>query len=165
MSEPRAKTESLRQQIERSFESTEYPGHDKLVYDNTGYHLECSEIATAFKDKHWKDIPLDLLRYHSAALSFFTPEAYSFFLPAYLLATLDDYFEADVIPGSVIFSLIPPTDPQDVAIYGELSRRRLQALRPEQREAIRSFLEFLKREHPEDDPLGNIDKALASVRH
>lgn len=151
--------ESLRREIEGAFADAKYPGDDKLVYDDSGGHLECNEVATAFKGKQWKEVPLDVLRYHSAGLFFFTPEAYRFYLPAYLIAAALNYQDVDTLPGSLIFSLIPPADARDLASY----RRRIEGLTPTQRKAIKSFMEFLKAQHPGDDPLGDIDKALASL--
>jgi hypothetical protein len=151
--------ESLRREIEGAFANAKNLGDDKLVYDNSGGHLECNEVAAAFRGKHWKEIPLDVLRYHSSGLFFFTPEAYRFYLPAYLIAAALYHDEADTIPGSVVFSLIPPSDARDVQTY----HRRMEGFTSSQRNAIKSFLEFLKAQHPGDDLLGDLDKALTSL--
>jgi len=141
----------------------EYPGDDQLVYDNSGYHLECNEVLAAFRGKHWREVPFETLRYESAALSFMTPAAYRYYLPAYLLACILDYAEADMIPDTVVFSLIPPTDPKSVKIYGESYRRCMAGFTPAQRDTLRSFLEFMKARHGEDYPSGDLDQALASL--
>ena len=146
-----------------SFADVQYPGDEKLVSDNTGYHLECNQIKAAFKGRHWKEIPLELLRYHSEALFFFTPEAYRFYLPAYLIAGSLHYPDADRIPDSIVFSLLPPSDPQSIKIYGEIAETRLKCLTQAQRKAVKSFLQFVKQQHPEDEALGDVDKALASL--
>ena len=152
--------EELRLLVEAAFAETKYPGDNRLVYDDSGHHLECNEVAASFKGKHWKQVPLETLRYHSAGIFFLTPEAYRFYLPAYMLAASLHYDEAGTIPDSVVFILIPPSDAKDVPNY----RQRLAGFAPTQRMAIRSFLQFLKAEYPKDDVLGDLDKALASVR-
>jgi hypothetical protein len=155
-----SEAEELRQQIETAFAEVEYPGDDRLVYDTSGDHLECNEVAAAFRGKHWKEIPLDTLRYHSSGIFFLTPEAYRFYLPAYLIAGSLHYDQADLIPDSVVSSITPPSDERNFDVY----QRRMEGLTPPQRKALRSFLQFLKLHHAEDDPLGDLDKALASVK-
>jgi hypothetical protein len=101
--------EELRKQIEAAFGQARYPGDDHLVDDNSGYPgAESTDIAAAFRGKHWKDLPLETLRYFSAALSFFTPEAYHFYLPAFLITSALRYDDADILPGAVLFHLTPP---------------------------------------------------------
>jgi hypothetical protein len=158
MLESSCTADKLRKLIEAAFADTSYPGDARLVYDNSGRHLECNEIAAAFRGKHWKEVPLETLCYHSAGIFFLTPEAYRFYLPAYLLAALLHYNQADTLPDSVVFSLIPPSDAKDAQVY----RRRLEGFTAAQRQVIRCFLEFQKEHHAQDDPLGDLDKALAN---
>jgi hypothetical protein len=158
MLESSGTADKLRKHIEAAFAETNYPGDALLVYDNSGHHLECNEVAAAFRGKHWKEISLEILRYHSAGIVFLTPEAYRFYLPAYLLAAVMHYNQADTIPDSVVFSLIPPADANDFQAY----QRRIEGFTPAQRQAIKYFLEYLKQTHPEDDVLGDLDKAIAS---
>lgn len=150
--------EELRRLIETAFAEGNYPGDTRLVYDNTGRHLECNEVAAAFRGKHWREVPLETLRRRADAIFFLTPEAYRFYLPAYLLAAVSHYDQADSIPDSVVFSLTPPSDSRDVENY----RQTVEGLTASQRLAIRRFLEFQKQHHEENDPLGYLNKALAN---
>ena len=150
--------DQLQKLIEAAFAETNYPGDTQLVDDNSGYHLECNEVAAAFRGKHWKEVPLETLRYHSAGIFFLTPEAYRFYLPAYLLAAVLHYDQVDTLPDSVVFSLIPPSDARDVEAY----RQRVEGFTATQRQVIRCFLEFQKQHHSQDDALGDLDKALAN---
>jgi hypothetical protein len=144
--------------IQSAFAEVEYPGDSKLVYDNSGTHLECAEVEKEFKGKHWNVMPLEVLRRNSASIFFLSPEAYQFYLPAYLLCSILHYAESDKIPDSIVFSLIPPID----AKVAELYRKRVQRFTPVQKRAIRSFLRFMKHHHQKDDPLGDIDRALSA---
>ena len=125
--------------------------------------LERDDVERAFKGKHWRDVlayPVEFLRYHSSALSDFTPEAYHFYLPAYLIATAENYAQVDVVSDAVVFGLKSDgRSPDSLAFHQE----RMNRLTTSQRKAIKLFLEFLKAQHPGDDPLGDIDKALASL--
>jgi hypothetical protein len=61
-----------------SFQTLPYPGDLNLVYDNTGYHLECVDIQQAFAGKHWSELSQETLIRESSALAFLTPEAFRF---------------------------------------------------------------------------------------
>jgi hypothetical protein len=158
----------LRQQIESAFADVEYPGDDRLVSDTSGYDLECNDVAALFKGKHWKDVSLETLLSHSGALPLLTPEAYRFYLPAYLLAGSLRYEDADVVPYDVVSSLPRAPDPEldtlfDSSHQFERRRKKMEALTPLQRQAVKSFLEFLKKYHADDDPIGSIDAAIAAL--
>jgi hypothetical protein len=147
----------LKVEIAEAFAGVAYPGDKNLVYDNSGAHLECAEVAEAFRGKHWREVELDLLRHQSAAVFFMTPGAYRFYLPAYLLASIDRYHEADTMPGSVVFSLTPPREPAD---EGEF-RKRIGLIDAAQAKAIRGFLAFLREAHVEDFPDDQLARALS----
>ena len=155
---PPPQADPLQRQIEKAFARCTYPGDHRLVYDTSGGHLECNQVAKVFRGKHWRDIPLETLRTQHSAIFFFTPEAYAYFLPAYLIAGALHYEDADAIPDTVVFSLTPPDDPD---LY-DAHRLRMQSFTPEQRNAIIAFLQFLKDHFEDDDPMNDIDRALAS---
>lgn len=155
--------EIVRGAIEQAFADVPYPGDDHIVTRGEFMDLERDDVERAFKGKHWREVlayPVEFLRYHNSALSFFTPEGYHFYLPAYLIATAENYAQVDVVSDAVVFSLKSDgRTPESLAFYQE----RMKMLTSAQRKAIKSFLEFLRGQHPGDDPLGDIDKALASL--
>jgi hypothetical protein len=140
----------LARKIERTFATVPYPGDSDLVYDNSGDHLECSEVAEAFRGRNWKDLDLDFLRYHAQSIFFLSPAAYRFYLPAYLLVSLRSFAEADTIPGTIIGSLTAPKgqNPEDMDFF----LRTVRMFEPEQREAITAFLEFMANTHQDSFP-------------
>src|SRR5262245_25577787 len=131
------KIKLLVDEVIEAFSNVAYPGDDKLVYDNSPEHLECADVASLFRGKHWKDISLELLQYNSESLAFFTPEAYKFYVPAFLIIAISAYDRADLIPRSLLSSLtIPKKD-------GETKKRFLDKMglfSADQRAAIRHFL-------------------------
>ena len=155
--------ETVRGAIERAFADVPYPGDDNIVTRSKCMDLERDDVERAFKGKHWRDVlayPVEFFRYHNSALSFFTPEAYQFYVPAYLIATAENYAQVDVVSDAVVFSLkADGRSPESLAFY----KVRMMRLTSAQREAIRLFLELLKAEHPGDDPFGDIDKVLANL--
>lgn len=149
----------LVREIHRAFANVKYPGDGAIVYDNSGRHLECNQVAEAFRGKHWSEVTPEILLYHNQAHFFFSPEAYRFYLPAYLIGIVAHYNEIDAAAGSIIFSLRRPKSKADIEFY----RQRMAGLTEAQVRAVISCLEWLKKEHADDFPLGGIDKALQSL--
>jgi hypothetical protein len=89
-------TQGLEEQIRRAFANVQRPPNGKLHASDEGDEGELLELD--FADKHdWRKLDADFLaqapRGDGSALSFFTPEAFRYFLPAYLLADLEGRLE------------------------------------------------------------------------
>ena len=137
----------VRTLILEAWSDAPYPGDDAIAYDQSGRHLECALVAGFFRGKRWKDVTLAALRSYrgdaSACLAFMSPQAFRYYLPAYMLIAIDDYAEADVIADSALNMLTP----------GELQEywnERAKGFSQRQREAILSFLNCLDRHHGAD---------------
>ncbi len=151
------KSEELQQRVKSAFALATYPGDDQLVVVTGGAHLECEQIRAAFQGKRWQHLPLKFLRYHASSLSFLTPEAFRYYLPAFLLAALQSYKKADMVPFSLVFHLTPPAE-------GDPERSRFDqvvtGLTQEQKVVIATFLQYMLEEHAGDFPLGDVQTAL-----
>lgn len=157
----RSEVRSLATEIEEVFRTVPYPRDDRLV---SAPHLggEYAEIAAAFKGRTWSSLDLEFLRYHHASLFFLTPEAYRYFLPAYLRVSVLSYRKADLIPGSVLYSLTPPADPgpdKDEFLS------RVATLSQGQKRVIRRFLEYLRDAHRGGFLRGEINRPLNRYWH
>lgn len=148
---------ALLNEIDFAFGHLPIPGDDHLVLDNSGYHLECNQVKEKFRGRHWRSLSLKDLEFEADSLAFFTPEAFRFFLPAYMKVSLLDYGNADIIPMSVLGSLTRPQDPSLM----EYSLSRIEVLDDAQRNCLREFLSFLRQCHAEDFMPGEIDSAQA----
>jgi len=136
----------LREQIERAFERTPAP-QGRLVetlFDDEG-------VSDYFRGRTWRGHAVKDLRYHEVALSFFTPEAFRYFLPAFMLASIDDPEAADVIPDGILFHLSAPDDPHQ---WG-----RVVQFEPAECDAIAAFLWWLADQYN----AGQIEKALEGL--
>jgi hypothetical protein len=102
------KSSLVLQKINSAFQAISYPGDLHIVYDNSGYHLECMEIREAFAGKHWSDLKLETLVYQNSALSFMTPEAFRFYLPAYLSIVINKFDKTDILPDNIVLTLTLP---------------------------------------------------------
>ena len=156
---------AVRDRINAAFANARYPGDDNIGYDKTGEHLECKQVADHFRGTSWQDVDLAFLRKYgehadvSVALTFMSPEAFRYYLPAFLLVVAERFGEADLLVKTVISSLTPRRDQSNRALV-EFVRKRLEGFTPEQREAIRLFLEYVKREHGQEYLFGELDAAL-----
>ena len=62
-------------------------------------------MAGYFKGKKWQDITTNDARHYHGALNVFTPEAFHFFVPAFMCASIDAYDRQDIIPDSIRYHL------------------------------------------------------------
>jgi hypothetical protein len=131
--------QALKTKITEAFQKTVYPGDENLVPDAVG-DPECIEIARTFKGKEWQSVPPEIVHEHKDALPLFTPAAFCYYLPAYLMACIDAREQIDVAWDSVIIRLTPPKNLQGSRM--EFFRTRAEGFSPTQAEALLAFLEF-----------------------
>ncbi len=74
---------SLAEAIEIAFSETPYPGDHNITHCPCD---ECTEIAGYFAGKTWKGHRVNDLRCHETALFHCTPDAFRYYLPAFMLA-------------------------------------------------------------------------------
>lgn len=145
--------------IEHAFADTVYPGDDLIDADHCP---ECAEIYEAFRGKQWESLTdVRLLREHYLALSSLYPEAFRYYLPAFMRAALIDPKTADIIVDALEHQLSEPqngtlTDEEVREVYGYQATknywlRRLSGFTPEQKQAIKAYLqvEFERTAMPE----------------
>jgi len=123
--------------IEAAFADAKHPGDGRLL------HPQCfdnSDIRDFYGGVRWRQVPAEVIERNNASLCFFGPEAFRFYLPAFLLWTLRNYRTSDSFTvDSTIYSLDPGQDDLRAFILSKLS-----ALTAPQREAVVAFLEFMR---------------------
>lgn len=145
---------ALVEQIERAFANVPYPGDNGICAGLTDAErrlgTEEAEVEAAFRGRFWRDVPAEVIEHHYASLSLFSPQAYHFYLPAYMLAALgvlrrppDHPHVGYAIKDAVIWSLTPPKS-QDSATEWFLGR--VTGFSSEQKAAIRAFLHWMDKE-------------------
>jgi hypothetical protein len=149
--------ETLCRHIRESFGPMPYPGDEKIV---TGYNSEDKEILRLLKGQYWQEVSwlsLDLLR---EALIFLTPEGFRFYLPAFMLICLLDYYRADVTSRHVVNCLTlhlaadgrwkPSEAEEKERWWHDWFFERVSGFSPLQAQVIREFLEYMRDIHGED---------------
>jgi hypothetical protein len=142
--------ESAKAQIEAAFADTEYPGDWCLTNSREGF--EPALLEQAFKGKSdWRSLEPAFIdqapQGYGSALSFFSDEAFHFYLPAYLLADLDER----LAQANPVFALTHGLDNESRSTrinprrYGERTwldhaRHKFAMFNPAEVAAIVSFL-------------------------
>jgi len=126
-------TEELKTLIKKAFKDTPYPvGKLTDTYDDEG-------VSEFFAGKQWENLNAPDLRKHDVALSFFEPEAFRYFLPAFMLAELSDPETADVIGESIVFHFSKPKE-----FWIESYEKRISLFTRNEKEAIVRFIDYMQ---------------------
>ncbi|SDR49108.1 hypothetical protein SAMN05444161_4580 [Rhizobiales bacterium GAS191] len=149
-----SRSQFVKDLIFENFETNPYPGDRNLVPEEQ-YHLEARQIAQYFRGKKWQDITLqglknDYVGDQSACLSFMTPEAFIYYLPAYLMLCINYPFESDMIYPSTIWNLTKdffPYDPRFFEHRREEFKCRFENLALEKKRTIANFLALMHSLH------------------
>ncbi len=135
--------------IERAFPIKNPP--TKVTPDLT--HPEHVEVSADFLGKAWTEMPQASLEYNWEALNFLTPEAFRYYLPAYMRASLLDP-DSNIFQGAMFALELSKINP-------EWTLDRFAGLTKLQREAILRFLRFLHEHYREDHfPFGESQQAV-----
>lgn len=125
----------LRQKIEEAFSDGNYPADERIVI---GERFGDLKVVTAFKGKHWKEISSDVIFQLRFDLSRFTPEAFRFYLPAYLIESLRGENSGE-IRQLVVWSLDPHED--DKHRHAEFLIK-VEGFSAIQKTAIKAFIKY-----------------------
>jgi hypothetical protein len=144
--------EDVKRSIEEAFAKVPYPGDDGIVYSPHAW--EADEYRAEFTGKHWREVTDPTLLQRRRALSMFSIDGLRFYLPAYLIATIDFPAEAAEWSSSLTGILYPDFDPPRIG--GKKIRdyemhqwdQLMRALTAEQKHAIRLFFEYLVTAEP-----------------
>lgn len=112
----------LIREIISAFQDEPYPGDLNIVYDNSGFHLECIEIREAFKGHLWQEVPDDVLSAERTGLSFMSKEGFKYYLPTFMCSLLRDSSVIEEGISMVVQLLRLPTE-IDIALMAEKIQR------------------------------------------
>jgi hypothetical protein len=97
---------SLIARIEQAFRITPPPPAPIVEACYLRPEAQGDEGATdAFLGKPWKGLSADLLLYHRAAMSLFTPRAHHYYFPAFMSVAFELRHDSEDIPDLIIYHL------------------------------------------------------------
>jgi hypothetical protein len=89
-----SREKELKRQIEEAWNSLPYPGDDRIVPD-VPWDEDLKEMRAGLIGRHWREVDREVIKAHCDSLPLLTPEARRYFLPAFLLAAVDNFWEVD----------------------------------------------------------------------
>ena len=141
----------LAELIRAAFAATPPPAPDDLSGSAQG--SEPFEYAVEFRGRDWRTLSVEFLGRHGAALSFFSPAAFRYYLPAYLTRHLAGaQWSADpVFALTHGFSADDKGGDEDFD-WEALARRKFAVFAPSERAAVAAFLAHCDAHDSFEDP-------------
>lgn len=135
-----ARRQSLEKTIFQAFGNVPYPNDNSIARPDDP-QIEQDEIKRLFRGKRWQDLSNDFLMYNHGALYHLSEKALIYFLPAFLMASLD-YDQAGIIGIFTVNFLFPSQ-------YGSVKppTKLFSNLNDAQRDALREFANYLRDEN------------------
>jgi hypothetical protein len=124
-----------------AFVDVPHPGDKNIVVDQDTFDPEGADVVRAFTGMRWQDVSAEMVRRFKDALPLFTPEAFVFYLPAYMAACINAPHDIDVALDSVLFNLTPPM--LESGWQRDFFEARVKEFNAPQVDAIRSFLALM----------------------
>ncbi|HEX8327719.1 MAG TPA: DUF6714 family protein [Hymenobacter sp.] len=118
-------------EIKAAFEDEPYPGDANIVYDNTGFHLECIEIRDAFKGHKWHEVPEDVLSTERTGLAFMSKAGFKYYLPTFMKSVLDDSSIVDDGIGMIVQLLKLPAEIDIAVVAEQIQRHDVSSMLPD----------------------------------
>jgi Family of unknown function (DUF6714) len=138
--EQRKEQQRVAARIRSAFAGARYPGDDRLVPQTARRDREREQITRDFAGRHWSELGVEFVRRQPEALLLMSPDAFRFYLPAYVLAAVEHSRRSDLAPAAVVQSLTPPSRDAASARWFE---ERVRGLSNEQRAALRGALQVI----------------------
>ena len=134
----------LKLAVKDAFQTVEFPGDANILSPDCVGEPDCvdeTDIEDFKCDSDWKTdwqkIPKEVIEYNYQSLAFFSPAAFQFYLPAYLLQAIDA-LDSNVLEFTV-YELVPSE-----AFVKRFELRR-NALNDRQQKVVVRFLEFVRK--------------------
>ena len=129
--------DELRQKFLAVFPKTDPPPPERITSHDCE---ECDGVRDDFRNLKWWSANSELIDDNFDDLPLFTPEAYHYFLPAFLLRALEKFEPDNLVLQFCIYNLSPTQTPADDPWYSA----RLNQFAPEEISAISNFLECIR---------------------
>ena len=143
--------------IDLAFEAAPVPPAKELC-GSAG--SEAWDETAAFADLPWPEVPADLVHSHYMALYFFTPEAFHYYLPAFLVVPLAAGDVHSLAVHNVVFTLQPTGD--DAVM--RFRRKRWKLLTKAEEAALGEWLEWMESQDTDEVTGEEIAAAAKAVR-
>ena len=142
--------ENLRTSIEEAFTNVEPPDSDKVIEHDCP---ECRAVRRVFRHELWRSLKSEKIDWGHDKLPLFTPHAFQYFLPAFMLYSLDD--PSSTVCELLVYSLIVPKENDD------WWQKRLDKFTRNQKAACGLFLRWIQHQPKYASDSDDIEEAMA----
>jgi hypothetical protein len=157
------------------------------IFQSFSSEVDTEAMERLARDTAWIDLPHDVLCDNPLALALMTPEAFAWFLPAYMVMSITLYAETDTLTTTLTTCLMPPDDTdeaqfaalvedmhalgievdeaevgfadQDAGVL-QLFMERVAVLTEVEKAAVRDYFEYIDATHGMDFPIFGPNQAL-----
>lgn len=133
--------ENLKSKIFESYAGTKQPAKDDIVSHNCE---QCQEMRKDFAGIKWQEVNDELLERNYDKIPLFSPQAFVYYLPAFLVYTLNNFDSHSVIGEFTIYALTPDKkwnqDEESLSYWTE----KFSFFTDEKMNAVYDFLELSK---------------------
>ena len=124
----------LRERILASFPMGEPPSSEQITSHACE---ECADVTTAFSGVKWWSADPALIDDSVDALPLFTPAAYRYYLPAFLLRALEPFDPDNLVAQFSVYTLNGHAN-------DDWYRKRIEQFTPDEHAAIVAFLRYVR---------------------
>lgn len=144
--------------IRKAFADARYPDDGRIAVPFEGDD-ERQRIDRDFRGKKWQDINIDFLcPEHCESILALLPQAYAYYLPAFLIAATD-FRKADILTDIVVASLYDRPAASSERFFARASK----LMSVDQLRAILAFIAYLRSQHWGGDNSPELAEAEASI--
>lgn len=138
--------QELIQKIVTAFSDAEFPGNDNLVNNSYGEEPTLFRVHF-FGQNNWNTLSPEFIDF-DGALSFFSDEAFRFFLPAFMIADINEQLNFNNPAVRLCWAVTPQSENKKIAeVYGggsigERAKACFNKFSVEERNAVVSYLQW-----------------------
>ncbi len=145
--------ETLVREIGEAFAGCAQPSDDELLHPDC---MDDVDVLEFYGGVRWQDMTDEMIVYGYAAPTAFSPKAFQYYLPAYLIWTLNNLDSTEYAAESILLALDPGTEAE---MLHDFRKSKFSLFTPAQVAVIKKFLWHVST-HPD---LGAIaDRALVN---
>jgi hypothetical protein len=155
--------EQLKSEIVEVFAEVEQPAKDNIVLCECE---ECRGVRKDFTNVKWQEAGGELLKDNYDKIPLFSPEAFNYFLPAYLLYTLNNFDDRfSYVCEYTLYAVTPDKNWRDES--GNVSsywKEKFSLFTPTQMNALYHFLDLAKQNPIYNNDINSIESAFDRLK-
>lgn len=150
---------ALRTDVLRAFGSAARPHEFQIAPHECE---ECQQLSADLAGVEWTAMSDALIEENPCGLSLLSPQAYAYFLPSYILYTLD-HFTSEALASEMTIYSLAYNEPSNEEM-ADWQRERLKFITAEQLDVLQRFLQLVEADTDLGDYVGREEVAAARAR-